>query len=298
MFELEHAENSEHLLDLILDLLLSYSITMLGVVAISCCFVESQSSWEWQCHERWSRMLGKPHPVIRDMVAISLLTVYFSVMDLLGGGKNAIIIWMFCLLTSLFFPAVVLTVVGSSDLNFVSVYHRTPTQIMKAGRAFPVVIFGLRYGFLANLVGASSCLDAIILYRLCLHYKILKRDYVLDMDCFISDVPSPNFWLSLCGFRISVILGLAHFEDGNLSLNDLMLPIIISVASFIVLIMMDRAISELAELGVRMGKTIHQAGRNGLGPRNEPPPGREYNQTGMLVFGIWCASIGVIALAR
>lgn len=73
-------------------------------------------------------------------------------------------------------------------------------QTMRATRAWPVVIFGLRYGFLVAVCGFAPSVNAVVTLRLLKHMAVLSnRATVEDSECFISQCSASQL-IVLAGF--------------------------------------------------------------------------------------------------
>jgi len=145
---------------------------ILGIICNALFYIDTKSSMDWTVFNIKNLIVG---PLLRDMAAVCMCMAHFCAVEL-RGWKG---IWLLHITT-------VVTVLYTSFLSC-TVDKINP---LKASRAWPVIIFGLRYGFLTSVCGFTSSLNAIVTLRLLkqANVRVFRRLTSEASECFISQI--------------------------------------------------------------------------------------------------------------
>lgn len=170
--------------------LLSFISVSLGIMCLSCFFIDGKSSHEWATYNIRNVVLG---PVLRDIASICMaMTNYCTItFKSLPAG---IILWQFTTIVTVLYTSFISCIMAKSN-NLPST-----ASAMRASRAWPVVAFGLRYGFLIATCGVSSSISAVVTMRMLKHTTVVSpRTTLDDSECFINQL-STSLLIVMSGF--------------------------------------------------------------------------------------------------
>ena len=153
--------------------LLSMMVMILGIICNALFYIDPKSSMDWTVYNIRNLIVG---PLLRDMAAICMVMAHFCAVEL-RGMKG---LWLLNITT-------VVTVMYTSFLSCTV----DKTNPLKTARAWPVIIFGLRYGFLTSVCGFASSLNAIVTLRLLkqANVRVFRRLTSEASECFLSQIP-------------------------------------------------------------------------------------------------------------
>eukprot|EP00547_Thalassionema_nitzschioides_P011560 CAMPEP_0194256030 /NCGR_PEP_ID=MMETSP0158-20130606/35840_1 /TAXON_ID=33649 /ORGANISM="Thalassionema nitzschioides, Strain L26-B" /LENGTH=664 /DNA_ID=CAMNT_0038994577 /DNA_START=17 /DNA_END=2008 /DNA_ORIENTATION=+ len=137
---------------------LSFIPFLLLVLTSSSLIIDGKSSLKWSTFKVWKY----DRKLIRDIATISLLTANILVIDYDGGEFSAVFLWIIVMLATVFFPPMILTILGLAS----GISEPTPLQVFCAGRCAVVISFALRHAALVGFIGLSPALDAALLLQL------------------------------------------------------------------------------------------------------------------------------------
>ena len=169
-------------------LLQSLIIVMLGILCISCFFIDTKSPHEWTTYNVRS-MNGQ---LLRDIASICMAMAYALTFN--GGLHPGFILWQSTAIVTVLYTSFVSCIIAKS-------YNSPSTaSTMRAARAWSVVIFGLRYGFLAGIFGFVPGINAVVTMRLLKHTSALSAAAKMeDAECFIQQF-STSLLIAISGF--------------------------------------------------------------------------------------------------
>jgi len=154
------------------SMLLSVITGILGVICLSCFFIDSKNSSSWTTYNIRDAISGQ---TLRDLVAFSMAMTLFTAIEFFGWHPG-ILLWHFTSITTILFASFVATMLEKNS---------NATGLLSSARAWPVVVFGLRYGLLSWCCGLGPSIVAIIACRL---------GKAASVGSFVRDVPS---WVTL-----------------------------------------------------------------------------------------------------
>ena len=152
--------------------LLSMMVMILGIICNALFYIDTKSSMDWTVFNIKNLIVG---PLLRDMAAICMVMAHFCAVEL-RGLKG---LWLLHITT-------VVTILYTSFLSCTV----DKTNPLKTARAWPVIVFGLRYGFLTSVCGFTSSLNAIVTLRLLkqANVRVFRRLTSEASECFISQI--------------------------------------------------------------------------------------------------------------
>jgi len=152
--------------------LLSMMVMILGIICNALFYIDQKSSMDWTVFNIKNLIVG---PLLRDMAAICMVMAHFCAVEL-RGLKG---LWLLHITT-------VVTILYTSFLSCTV----DKTNPLKTARAWPVIVFGLRYGFLTSVCGFASSLNAIVTLRLLkqANVRVFRRLTSEASECFISQI--------------------------------------------------------------------------------------------------------------
>jgi hypothetical protein len=266
--------NDEKEIDRLFDLLEDFIVVWFFVLLLVLFVRLGKTSAEWAPNtQRIRRFLQGMVPVL------SFFLHYVAVH--LGSGFLS---WLFLCICSAFFPSLVLAMI-----EMVNGLTRTrPTNVLSAGRALPVVLFGIRYGLVASLTGIPACLDAVMVQSVLRQFESerLAPLFIKD-DCFFTDIPRS---VRIVYVSLHVLLTFAMWNAGMpLSLFD-------SLFACVLLHLVNYLVNNLFTLGNTVATCMYeQAKENVLA--NQAGVRKVCNLTGSLSFVVWLLLLGGIVLA-
>lgn len=173
-------------------IILSCIVSMLGIFCVSCFLIDSRGPFDWTIYNVRNNIPGQP--MLRDLAGVCMAQLHFGAIVFFGLHPG-IMLWHF---------AAILTVFHSSFVSCVVEKLAPPSsaaQTLKAARAWPVVVFGLRYGLLAAMCDFAPSVNAVVTLRLLRKMDVASpKVTVEETECFL-----PHFGAGL----LVVVAGLA-----------------------------------------------------------------------------------------
>lgn len=167
----------DELLSVADNLLPSLMIGMLGTMCLSCFFIDSKSSHEWVTYNVRNIVLG---PIMRDYAAVCMAMSHFCAMTF-NSRRAGCIMWKSTAIVTIVYTSFVSCIMAKSNNS------PSTARAIRSARAWPVVIFGLRYGFLVAMCGVAPSINAVVTMRLLKHPTLLSPK-VTDSECFIQQL--------------------------------------------------------------------------------------------------------------
>ena len=166
-------------------LLLSIIVWMLGVLCITCFFIDDHGPLNWTMYNV-PRNNIPGQPMMRDLAGACMAMLHLSAIEFLGL-HHGIMVWHSAAISTIFLPSFVSRIVENlappSSAASTAAEQTTP----RTGRAWPVAVFGLRYGRLAATCGFAPSANAVVAMRL-----LRRADWVSpklaaeDSECFMT----------------------------------------------------------------------------------------------------------------
>ena len=240
-------------------LLLSVITTLLGILCIVCFFVDTKGPLDWTLYSIRDFIPGQP--VLRDLAAICMAMMHFSSIEF-SGMYLGILHWHFIAIVTCFFTPFVIYIVERNDSP-----QRTKgfLKILTSARAWPVVVFGLRYGLLVAMCGISPSVNAVIIFR-CLNRYLPKtgrhwlfpRNMFVGVgnisDCFIKQL-STTYLIAVAG----LCAVLDYHSDLAVSFAELLLD---SVFAIVALAYVNVSVYLLSKIGIKLGESNFHTGNS------------------------------------
>ena len=172
-------------------LLLSLIISMLGILCIACFFIDTKSPMSWTIYN--IKNLTPAQPLLRDLAAICMAMIHFSAIEFIGLHPG-ILLWHFTAIVTVLYTAFVSRIIEKNT----EPSSTSDGGIVGTARAWPIVIFGLRYGLLTGICGLAPTVNAMVL--LCLFKQINlvpSKVTAEDSECFLTQTGSIPLLVSL-----------------------------------------------------------------------------------------------------
>ena len=176
-------------LHLVVTLLLSATELIFGLSCIAFFFLDDKSSMEWTMYNVRNFMSG---PIYRDLAAICMAMIHFVALEL-RGQHPGLLLWLCTTMVTVFFTTSICRIVEKNDPS------STNIRLIATSRAWPPIIFGLRYGLLASLCGFSPSINAVATLRLLKKMKVASSLMTMEeSECFLPRI-DPWFLLVAAG---------------------------------------------------------------------------------------------------
>jgi hypothetical protein len=140
-------------------LLLSVIVLILGVICLSSFFIDDRGPLDWTMYNVRDNIPGQP--MMRDLAGVCMAMLHSSAMEFLGVHPG-IMMWHFAAILTIFLPSFMCRIVEKLAPTSTAAARTTP----RTGRAWPVAVFGLRYGLLAATRGFAPSVNAVVAMRL------------------------------------------------------------------------------------------------------------------------------------
>lgn len=260
---------ADHLVEGLTALIIVLTFVLLLVIFVKL----GKSSVEWRTGDgrRWEVFL------MGSCAGLACLIVYLTILNSRGQG----LVWVSLCFGSTVFPSFVLTMIEAVN----GLVRTRPTNLLTAGRAIPVMFFGLRYGLILFWFGFVSFVDAVMIQAV-LREKESERmaSYFVKDDCMFTNVPRKfrTAYFSLRTLTTSIV-----FYPGML-LNTLCATIVLLVINFMV--------NSLVFLGDMAATFVCVQAKENLLPNNAGVR-KVYNSMGSLLFVTWLLLLGCVVLS-
>jgi hypothetical protein len=305
--------------ELFVEIILGFCVGVVGLLVVTLTFVDVKSSILWD--KISIPRLGK-FPLVGDAEAILIFTLLLSIMEYHEAGFRAEFIWMTLLVTSTFFPALILSISHFTARLVTGTLAPAAFNMMEMSRMMEPCMFGLRYSMLVMSFGVAATLDASIV--LCLVPRtsrlFLKNSFYVHMPrmyCFGLLGIKIGYWAyqiqSLFnGGQVSLVLEMEKLISNTITLesarkslssspdaialSSILDSITLSCIATAALMITNFIIYTLFNMGITVGKYIVQTSQAELNPENiARGTAKEYSSFGFLVFGSWAISIALLA---
>ena len=266
------------------QVLIFLSILLLGVLIVLCFFLDNTSCTTFSKYT----LQQVERKFLEDFAALAVCAVVYVMMGFDATLIKAGTVWILMCISTCFFPAIVNTIlcrmsgVADADIGI------GIEKILVTGRAAAVVIFGLRYGLLVNILGLFPVLDSFFIWQLAMRQFCLPVAWNMTMSCelLLSEIPL-DFQLFYVGTRSAVkVLELAVDKSSALD----------TVLALILLPMLNQLVYQLTFRGVDMGNKLFQSAQTELLP-NQLGVRNAYNGMGVACCALWMLQLCGIALS-
>ena len=279
------------------EVLLCLCIGVLGILLMATNIIDGRSSCEWS--EFQLPLLGSQR-VMRDLIAVSVFAIHLSAFGCQGTTHyiKAFVIWFLAIVVTTIFPKIVGTIAFKASASMPVPVTTTTSSTLETARSVGPVLFGLRYAFLAVVVGFIPCMDAASL--MLLTQPILKQ-YAEELtadECFLEYLPTP-FVYATAGARLAMyfiqLQNTREEPDSSMS-HESMLLLVDSIVGYMLLILMNFLFGKLQGLGVYLGTIIAEQAQADVRP--DGVLRKEYNLLGMACFVLWMTVCGALFHSR
>lgn len=256
------------------------SIFVLTFVLLIACFVKvGKSSVEWSSTYGWRGT------ILRHCCAFCSVCFYYGALCFDPGCAA----WPFLLISTTVFPSFVLSMIEKIN----GLARTRPTSFVSAGRAVPIILFGLRYALIMDLATPLGFLDAVMVQAM---VKTIKSEPItiggisllVSNDCFLTCIPRRKCIVYFIG-RILMAPIVWNYYDGFASIED-------SIAACFLLLSLNLFVNSQMELGDKIAKDVWEEAKNDLLPNNAGVR-KVCNLKGGLLFGTWLLMLGGIVLS-
>ena len=288
-----HHETSEADAEIMLDMLfLSLSTGILGILCIVAFYLDKKvSSMDWTIYNIGNVIVGQP--ISRDLAAVCMATAHFGAIHFYGIYPG-VMLWHFIAIVTVFYTSFVCRIIEKNETSTSNVI------ILKSARAWPVVIFGLRYGLLVAMFDSYASLYAVMIMRLLKEMNMLSSEATEGIVRVISLGEESECFISQFGAsRMISIVGLATAIDIAMDFGvmkcywlDLVFAIMVLVYTNASIYLLEKAGRKFGETNFDMGnKMFMQANRSGAVLPNVRP-----TSIGCLVVGLCSFLLACIAV--
>ena len=279
ILHLESAWENEGLHYAGIVILLALLILWLWIFMIVCFALDGKTSVEWDQRKRpW-----KCVPIWEEWCATASWALCVCTLTFDGGGVKASVVWLLVCTCTAYFPSHVLTMLESCN----GVNQTAPTNVLIAGRAVPIVLFGMRHAFLTNMMGILPWLDAVILQVVLRKFQPKRMEpFVVKDDCFFTNINTEIVFGYAAG-SVAVIL---------LEWNTIVGRLFETLGALILLLVLNHLVNKLILLGEVVSKLIFDKAMGDILP-NQSGVRKEYSTMGVIVFCTWTLLLGFILLS-
>lgn len=263
--------------------LLSVTVVLTGVLIGLCFFLDHASCTAFSNYN----IRGWERKFLQDLVSCSFCGFIFLAAEFDGAFIKAGIVWMMVCTSTCFFPSLVITILSRSS----GIVDINTEKNLSSGRAAGVVIFGVRYGLLANFLGVLPTLDAFYLLQLFQRKfsHISTWNLTMTDDGILSQVPDA-VRMFYAGTRLAVKA--LEFVGDNRSPVD-------TILGLMLLPLVNKVVYQLTQLGVEIGnrmigRALRAQGELVVNPMNVSSV---YDGMGITSFAVWTMLLGGIALS-
>lgn len=244
-----------------------------------CLIIDGKSSLKWSIF----KVLKFDRELLRDIATISLITANVVVIECDDVGFAAVFLWLVTMLATIFFPPVILTILGHAS----GISEPTPMQIFCAGRCALIVSFSLRHAALVGFMGLSPSLDAALLLQLIRRNMTFASRYEL--------VPiSDGIW-STCSNEALYIILATRLSIWVFQTQLQEIPILTILATFFLLII-NFLFHNLTLFGIRTGSVVFGEGRKSVVPGHLGAHNC-FSVNGAISFVCWLSMLLLLAVA-
>jgi len=252
----------------------AYAVALIFALMLTIFVKIGKNSVEWQPNGRMERFLQKGCAFLSCVVQSE--AIY---------NDDRIISWLFICTCSTFFPSMVLTMIESVS----GLTRARPTNMLTAGRAVPIMLFGIRYGLVANLTGVPGCLDAVLFQSVLRNFKSERMaPLFITEDCFFTDIPR-SVRIGYVSLRVVVLS--AFWNAGVPTYHPLD-----SLSACLLLLVVNYLVNHLIVLGNVIASYVYEQAQVNVLP-NQAGVRKVCNLAGSLSFATWLLLLGGIILS-
>jgi len=250
--------SGDDLVFLIDGVLLSLITLMLGILCIVCFFIDAKSPAEWAIYN--IKNFIPAQPILRDLAAVCMAMIHFSAIEFLSMHPG-LLLWHCVAVPTILYTSFVSRIIEKNADSEIS-----EAGIVTLARAWPVVIFGLRYGLLAGICGFAATVNAVALLRLCkqadsafglgLVSSTVTRE---DSECFLT-LFGGSAWIAVSSLVTAYVYHQFPHEEASLlqqGFADL-------VCALVGLAYVNTLVYMLDRVGRRLGENNFVVGNNGF----------------------------------
>lgn len=217
-------------------------------------FLDAKSSIDWTIYSIPSIGISG-QPIVRDLAAICMAAAYITAYEYLGLFPGHLL-WQWSSMVTLFYTSFISRIIdemqqpGSSN-----------TQMMRNAKAWPVVVFGLRYGALVSICGLAPTINAVTTLRFLKQINwISPKVTVEDSECFITEFRAEYLLV------VASLFTLAHYTDPHLDRQHIIPVVVVDILidwifAIIILMYTNLLVYNASKLGTYAGEINF---RNGL----------------------------------
>ena len=200
--------------------------------------------------------------------------------------NDRFVTWPMICICSTVFPSLILYMMETaSGLT----RGRPVANFLSAGRAIPIVLFGIRYGLVASSTSVVACLDAVAFQSFLQQIKSERmKPLFVSQDCFLTDLPR-NVRVGYVSTRGVIITLLWKHAEMPVNVLD-------SLAACILLLVVNYLTNHLIILGNTIAKYVHAQALENVLP-NQGGVRKECNLVGCLSFATWLLLLSGIVLS-
>lgn len=278
ILHLESAWENEGLHYAGLIILLALLILWLWIFMMMCFTLDGKTSVEWDRRpRRW-----KCVPVWEECCAMASWALFVCTLTFDGGGIKACVVWLLVFSCTAYFPSHIITMLESCN----GVNQTVPTNVFAAGRAVPIVLFGMRHAFMTNMMGILPWLDAVLLQVVLRKFQPERMEpFVVKDDCFFTNIKTEILFGYATG---SVAITLLEWNTLDRLFETL--------GALLLLLVVNHLVNKLILLGDVVAKLIFNKAMEDMLP-NQSGVRKEYSMMGVISFCTWTLLLGFILLS-
>lgn len=276
--QIETARQNGTVRDSAVLILMALLILLLWILMIMCFSFDGKTSVEWTQQPRYWRC----GPDLEELCAVASWALVFCTILFDGGGVKASMEWLLVCTCTAYFPSHVVSMLESCN----GVNRTVPTNVWNAGRAVPIVLFGMRHAITAHFAGMLPWLDAVLLQSVLRKFLPEKMaPFCVRDDCFFSSIRT-DVLLGYAAGSVAIIL----VDWNNLD------RLFETLGALILLLLVNHLTTKLVLLGDIVSRSIFNKVKFDLLP-NQSGVRKEFSITGVVCFCTWTCLLGFIALS-
>lgn len=300
--------------ELLENTFLGLCVGSLGMLIIMLNYIDTKSSISWD--KISIPFLGR-FPLIGDVVAISMFTLLLAIMEYHQSNMKAKVSWMAIILTSTFFPAMILSISHNTARLVTGTPTPPPFNMMKIARLVGPCMFGLRFSMMITYFGAIPTLEAsVVLSMAPQSSRIYLKNSLMDhtphgVFLFLMAAKS-SYWIFMIkillfggGLDWQILKSAVTIESAQqfftsspdaIALSEVFDDIATSLLATASLMVTSYLINNLFALGITVGEYISLTSQKELNPESiARGTAKEYSAVGIFAFGSWAMIIALLA---
>jgi hypothetical protein len=250
------------------DLSLVVIIVLVWIAMLTVFIKIGKNSVEWQPTGPSEKLLVKCAAALSFSIQLAALEY-----------DSQILSWIAVCVCSTFFPTFVITLIETVNGN--NRGPAGPTDLWTAGRAVPIILFGLRYSLVAHVTDVVVCLDVAVYHTLLQRYSVtlLNQNFVVKDDCFLNDMPKK--YLLGYAFGTLAMTTSTWWFTGTVPTWHYKSPL-----AFVLLAVVNYMINHLIALGGMIAALVFEEAKAEVLP-NQSGVRKVCNLTGCILFTSW-----------